>query len=86
MRRKTDRREAALGVLWAAWWLHSAHGLDSVAQEMLRNWGGRSGLRGMQQLARVEQYEFTRGFWAEALRTYASPAAAAPREGEQPTE
>jgi hypothetical protein len=52
-----------LGILWAAWWLHSSHGEDSYAAHLLRESMPVSTAR---RLARDEQYEFKPGFWQQS--------------------
>lgn len=71
-------READLGVLYAAWWLHKLHGEDSYATELLMEWCGQPGLNRMRALARREQYKFRRGFWNN--RAFASSPAADRKE------
>lgn len=60
--------EFLLGVLWSAWFVSSAHGYDSFAEEMLLEVSGVGGVAEMQRLARYHEYHFRRGFWAELKR------------------
>ena len=64
---KLAGREADLGVLYAVWWLHYAHGEDTYATELLLEWCGGRGVRRMQALARREDYTFRSGFWSAGM-------------------
>jgi hypothetical protein len=65
MSKASEQREFYLGVLWAAWWLHHAHGEDMYAELLMRESGPISTF---QRLARREEYHFKRSFWAIALK------------------
>jgi hypothetical protein len=61
-------REFLLGILWSVWWLHSAHGEDTYAEDLLLETVGSACIERMRRLAIREQYHFKRGFWAELRR------------------
>jgi len=63
-----DRRGFLLGIIWSAWFLHSGHGEDTYAEELLRE---SADIDVLQRLACREQYHFKRGFWAEIRRRQA---------------
>lgn len=67
MKTATDRG-FVLGVLWSVWWLHSAHGEDTYAQDLLIESVGCNGLVAMQRIAAREEYHFQRGWWADTKR------------------
>ena len=58
-----DDREFLIGVLWAAWWLHSGHGEDTYAGDLILESIGEQGVSTMRRLARTEQYRFKPEFW-----------------------
>lgn len=58
-------RDFLFGVIYAAWFLQHSHGMDSLAEELMRTCGP---LDTLQRLAREEDYRFKRGFWAELKR------------------
>lgn len=64
-RMSRSNHDFMLGVLWAAWVLHSAHGQDSIASELLR---GTASVDTFRRLARQEDYPFRRCFWADVRR------------------
>lgn len=65
---KQQLRGFDIGVIYAAWWLESAHGEDTYAADMLREAVGRHGVGRIQRLAQREGYHFRRGFWARVRR------------------
>jgi hypothetical protein len=56
------------GVLFAAWWLHYAHGEDTYAADLLIEAVGRPGLDRMRRMARRDGFRFARGFWSDVKR------------------
>ncbi len=58
-------RDFLLGVIVSAWHLHVGHGEDTYAEEILLN---AASAETMRRLARKEDYQFKRGFWAELKR------------------
>lgn len=63
-----EQREFLLGVLWSAWFLHSAHGCDQLAQDLMFETVGRKNIQRMRRLAQAEQHHFKRGFWPDTQR------------------
>lgn len=68
MPRSNSQRDFELGVLWSVWWLHSAHGEDTYAEDLLIESVGSDSVARMRRLAHREAYAFKRGFWAEVIR------------------
>jgi hypothetical protein len=60
---RAERRSFLLGVMWAAWWLHSGHGEDSYAAWLLRE---SMPVDTARRMARKEQFQFKRGFWQQS--------------------
>lgn len=58
-------REFLIGVLWGAYFLHTQHGCDQLAAELLCTSGSA---QMWQRIARAEKFKFQRGFWAYMQR------------------
>ncbi len=65
-RPRSEQREFLLGVLWSAWWLHRSHGEDQLAEWLMNE---TAPISTFQRLARAEEYQFKRGFWARMRRS-----------------
>jgi hypothetical protein len=60
---RAEQRGFLFGVMWAAWWLHSGHGEDTYAADLLRESMSASTAR---RIARQQDYLFKRGFWQQS--------------------
>lgn len=70
---RTERRGFLLGTLFAAWHMHRGHGEDTYAEELLTQ---AAPISTFKRLARAEDYQFRRGFWASCERSIRQSRAA----------